>query len=121
MWRSRHPLDATGAAEMTITESQLKQDLREARALFKGPKNWTRGALARDYYGAPLQPYNYRARQWCLAGALQKVGERDRILACYDVVYKVLPPLTISKWNDDPARTFADVTELLDRAIESAP
>jgi len=87
------------------------------RELLSDESKWTKGVVARDKLGIALGPRNEKAVCWCLLGAAVR---------CYDyspqyseVIWKIrkalglVKPLT-SEWNDDPARTFAEVKALVE-------
>lgn len=41
-----------------------------ARNKIKRPENWTRGTIARDEYGHPVNAWSRKARSWCANGAI---------------------------------------------------
>lgn len=106
---------------MTEPESQLKQDLRAVRALFSGPDKWTQDALARDYNGRRCSEGSPDAVMWCLIGAaahlINAPGRQD---ACISEIEKYQSTASIVMWQDSPLRTFGDVTQIIDNAIDGA-
>lgn len=87
------------------------------KELYTDESKWTHGANARDTNGAPVLTHSQRACKWCLLGAImycyEDTGEYDKIT---DFVYTALPEyeFNITGWNDDSARTFAEVKELVE-------
>jgi hypothetical protein len=86
----------------------------KVRELLSDESKWTKGSVARDFEGHfLLNPLDGRACSWCLVGAL---------CYCYSVFdngpsIKVIDRLgvrSLSKWNDAPERTFAEVKALVE-------
>ena len=49
--------------------------LRAAKAKIEDPAHWCRGGYAMTAYGAFVGPKDYRACQWCGAGAVRAVTD----------------------------------------------
>jgi hypothetical protein len=96
----------------------LRADLLAVRALLSGPEKWTKVASARNSLGATVTPDDEDAVCWCLNGAIFKTARNYTL--CHYEIRKYLPG-SIVNWNDAKARTFEDVTRLLDKAIAGAP
>jgi hypothetical protein len=83
--------------------------------LLSSKDRWTKGVWARDDSGHEINFESPDATCWCLTGALAKctggtpTGYHD-VLPCIQCILNVL---SVSSWNDDPQRTFADVKRLL--------
>lgn len=95
----------------------LAEQLRAARDLIADPTRWTQGSFARDADGDPCGSRHPAACQWCLEGALVKVGAR---FAAETYLYRALP-----KGEDDAAhyndnRQHRTIIRLLDKAIALA-
>lgn len=96
--------------------------LHGMRELLADESRWTRRALSRDAAGQPEPVCGEKAACWCVWGAAIRVCRGDVIKAC-----RVLAPLqkaagciALDDWNDDPATTFVEITDALDRAIALA-
>lgn len=87
----------------------------KAYELLAKPESWTQGAFARDAEGRATQDLMQSAC-WCVAGAIKRCYESrvDRQKALDrledETGWYAIPP-----WNDDPARTHAEVVDLLRR------
>jgi hypothetical protein len=125
--------------------SQLNRDLRALDALFSDETRWTKNAFSRDGEGFVVLSTARYAACWCLHGACTRVasdaltveGTIDQSIAKSNAVItrrtpmisalaRVLnpsasPSFTISRWNDEPGRTFAHVKATIARAIEANP
>lgn len=85
-------------------------------------EGWCQGAYARSRTGATVAVGDPAACQWCLQGALARAGtiqrRRQDISEARVLVNEAVGRAT--DWNDDPARTQAEVAALLDRLAEEA-
>ncbi len=84
--------------------------------LLINPKRWTKGPFARDADGKTCDPRSDQAVSWCLVGALLRCyPSSEDPVAFYRAVDKVIAKLPKGRfpaeWNDDPARTHAEVLE----------
>jgi hypothetical protein len=84
----------------------------KVRELLSDESKWTRRRFAATTQGTPCLPRDRRAAQWCLYGAIER---------CYgvhgaEVTCRLIQHLqaSLADWNDDPARTFADVKRLVE-------
>lgn len=93
-----------------------------ARDLIARPGGWTQGYIARLGDDRPCTyEYSYAAK-FCLAGAVAKVALHIRPLTQFTALFHWLDEFaggSLTRWNDAPERTQADVVALLDRAIEA--
>ena len=94
---------------------------------------WCQGAHARDEAGVEVPSWSEEARSWSLLGALlaswHRQDERDGedVVAhladahalghATEVLGNVVGTAELSGWNDDPARTHAEVVDALERAL----
>lgn len=99
----------------------IKQTLEIALTIVENPKQWTRGAYARQKNGDPINPIGNKACCWCALGALIKAdGDQDNYLkALYalndaSMQYRGISP---NKLND--LGSHAEVIEMFKRAIRS--
>ena len=100
--------------------------LKGARELLSDPERWTRGAFARDRKGGPVTPFNPRACQWCVTGAINATSSigcacanRGAALALWKtLVERGDHTRLVAQFNDDPCTAHADVLALLDATIE---
>lgn len=96
------------------------------RELFSSPEKWTKGCYARTSGHAQIPPFDpdfQNAACYCLIGAVKR---------CYspfqetEIIEKIVKELSIcptpheeyrgiGDWNDDPARTFEEVKDLVDK------
>jgi hypothetical protein len=88
---------------------------RRVRALLEAPERWTQMALARTAEGELCEPTDSVAVCWCLLGAFDHV-ERGDDVGFIRFLEKELGG-SVTRWNDAPGRTHADVLALLDRVI----
>ena len=103
--------------------------------LIGSPQSWTQGARGAAADGRVVSPHGPMAVSWCLMGAMQTVREMARgsekwsngadSLACSELVASIpkeqLPEkgdgwLALTKWNDAPDRTHADVIRAIRKA-----
>ena len=103
--------------------------LKKARVLVA--RGWSQGADARDSDGSPVDPWDERAVEWSVLGAIVAVLEREakesgevllaELAAALYAVADVIEADSLSDWNDDPRRTHAEVVTVLvaaERAFE---
>jgi hypothetical protein len=107
-----------------------------AQALLTGAallvdQGWSQHADARDANGSPIEPWNADARSWSLLGALvtgleqvaasegEPVAVQQLAQACM-LLASTLDVDSLERWNDDAARTKADVSAALAHAVHSA-
>lgn len=86
-------------------------------------RGWTQDVGARNALGAECDPCDARAASWCTAGAVYAAGGGVTSLVFLARELMGLGMMeverdSLSNWNDDPARTKAEVLALFDRAIE---
>jgi glycine/D-amino acid oxidase-like deaminating enzyme len=107
--------------------------LSEARGLLL--RGWCRAAQARDRTGGVVPAWSENARSWSMLGALLaswhrqhgETMELDFVAHGFDAralgdatqaIGEVTGNASIERWNDDPARTLAEVIATIDRAEE---
>ena len=98
--------------------------LRAARQLVG--RSWCRGADARDGEGRAVNPWDEDAESWSLLGgivaALEHEAARGKEMPLEDLaaalaaLAELIHTDSLVAWNDDPARTQADVVAVLERA-----
>lgn len=98
------------------------ETLRAMDALFSSPKKWRQGYYAYDAIGRMVEPRDNHACGWCLMGAAFRVlGARktaDHVATQTNrALHKAGAIPSVPVWQDAPERTFADVKDLLARAI----
>ena len=107
-----------------MTQDTIKQRLSAARALIDQPEKWTQGAFQRNARGLAVEP-RCGAVAYCAYGAIretcaesQQFEIMSRLVNCINrhggCCYELAP------WNDAPERTYAEVMQAFDRAIEDA-
>jgi hypothetical protein len=106
---------------MSVTDN-----LRAARALIEDPKHWTQDDLALNAAGEPAISYE-EAVCFCSMGATgcaaYRHGYANGGFDADEFLNKVAQMAgfgTISRFNDAPARTHAEVLAAFDKAIELA-
>lgn len=88
--------------------------LRGVRELLAVPERWTKKAFARTATGTICNDTQDVAVAWCIRGAAYRLGlGHDEF--CSSMLYS---PNDLSRWNDAPERTHAEVLARLDAAIE---
>ena len=111
--------------------TQLVADLKAARALIAAPGGWTQGAFARvSPNGRIIGLKTANAACFCALGALccVKGWDKPRMGGEINALIEALPRVrkgspddgAVGRYNDDPARTQAEVVALYDRAIATA-
>src|SRR5207249_2880523 len=101
-----------GAGRMNATV----QTLRAGRAVIADEAHWTKGSLAVDAEGFAVNFRDPKACQWCVTGAMCKVGGPAWLDAC-TALRDLVSQATLPTWNDLTTTTHADVLALFDRAI----
>ena len=110
--RGRDP-DDTAAAALIV-------DARE-RVL----AGWCRGADARDAAGRPVNAWDPAARSWSLLGAIVAAADLPPaptratlvpLRKALGALAAVIDELSLTAWNDDPARDQRTVVATLDAA-----
>lgn len=86
------------------------------KALLADPVHWAKGVLARDTRGYVAAPSGRYACQWSLLGAAIKEGEQ--VNEYNDAIRRIErhPSVrggSIGNYNDIPARTHAEILQLL--------
>jgi hypothetical protein len=92
--------------------------------LLDAPEKWTKKTAARGASGSPLPPDSDQACCWCILGALQKCypkGPADvEVEVLLKAIEKIFPRTgtlgLITRFNDHPDTTFADVRAVLEEA-----
>lgn len=97
--------------------------LTHARKLIADEKSWTKGTLARDAFGQEISADDPKACKFCAVGAIERATcDLDAVGQLYAVrVLRDTLGLTtnIPEWNDDDARTHAEVLAGFDAAIQN--
>lgn len=93
--------------------------LVKARELIADPAHWTKGEFGRDAHGNGIVPWLEGRKPvcYCSLGAILTVGDSG------DEAARVLEKHmrdSITRFNDDPKTTHADVLAAFDRAIADA-
>lgn len=82
--------------------------------LLSDESRWTGGALARTRAGEAVRAENPEAVSWCLSGALAKCyPDLKEWGMALGTLAQALGVCCVSAWNDDPARTFEEVRDLV--------
>jgi len=90
------------------------------RDVLTGPKRWTRGAYARNWYGMPVGPESHNAECWCISGAARRVCDEmtDRDVLFVDV--ERIAGVPAPEFNDARETTFDDVRRVLETIARAA-
>lgn len=89
--------------------------LRRVRRKILKPENWAQGWWGRMANGEPCDPDSSKAVAWCLFSACQTV---DKNIYNTDRVSRALGlEGGLTRFNDAPETTHADVIRVLNRAI----
>ena len=122
--------------ENPAARRQTRADLEAALDLFSEPNRWTQGMAARKADGSfTAMVRGAEAASFCLIAGIERVTYGQRFLpddykACYarcrracDFLESIVREETgkacvaLTRWNDLPERTHADVVELLRNGI----
>jgi hypothetical protein len=89
-------------------------------------QGWTQGADARDRDGRPVHPWSSKARSWSTLGAIVCGDETHQgrvaigsLAEAVVLVAAVVDASSLNDWNDESARTQADVLAAFDATIAS--
>jgi hypothetical protein len=91
--------------------------LERARDLLADEHHWCKRAFARTWFGPPVRVRSGMARRYCALGAVMRAGYELRLRiedAC--VALEVQTGRDLQHWNDEPARTHAEVIAVFDSA-----
>lgn len=84
--------------------------------LLSQPGAWCQGTSALDANGEEVDPLEEVACRWCAIGAMRRCGRIDMVFDDREALRAVIGRSSIVGWNDDPARTQAEVVDALRRA-----
>jgi len=102
--------------------------LHLAREIIADEKNWCKEYFAVDSKGEEIWGNDPKACSWCIGGALSRafregrdcLEKRRAVSMALDAVYDQLQQdELLTKWNDAPERTHAEVLKLLGVALTS--
>lgn len=82
--------------------------------LLTDASKWAKGEMALSEHGISRDSLDDDAARWCLAGAIARCYRHPRRDEVIDLVEQELR-VSITHWNDTPARTFNDVRDLVTR------
>ena len=94
--------------------------LKKADELLSDETKWTIGAMGRTKDKVPVSVRSKNVVSFCLLGSIYKVySNTDNIAAstAITIFNMANQTISISKWNDEPERTFPEVKEALKKAI----
>ncbi len=94
-----------------------------ARERVATPDRWTRGYWAHDAAGGSCGPADAQATCWCSIGAMIAAVAPAGAETMLDArsLFKAANGINhVPRWNDDPARTHAEVLAAFDLAVELA-
>ena len=92
--------------------------LGRARDLIAVEHSWCQLAFARTWFGIPVRLRSGIARRYCALGAIMRAGYELRVRiedACAALEWQT--GSDVQRWNDEPARTHAEVIAALDAAL----
>lgn len=98
----------------------VKEVLVGMRQLLDKPENWTQRAFARDHREVGVSAWSLFACKFCLMGASFKVANSLPRAHATTLYLANLVEDAIADWQDNPARTHAEILQLLDKAIANA-
>lgn len=81
--------------------------------LLTDPSKWCQRVRAEGVNGDCYHPRAAGAVRWCLLGAVERVYEYVDSDLVLGKLRSELPSISI--WNDDPKRTFAEVRALIEK------
>ena len=102
--------------------------MKTLQELFSDPKRWTQGRLAQDSSGEKVTTCDNKAVCFCLVGGAKRVYKHEAPSVCQKLAvaivgfpfensrYESVCLDKITQWNDDPARTIADIQRLVKEA-----
>ncbi len=91
--------------------------LARARVLLADEQRWCQRAFARSWL-KPVPPQSAFAGRFCAIGAIMRAGRELGLPtkdACIALEWQTARP--VEDWNDDPARTHAEVIATFDAAV----
>jgi hypothetical protein len=98
--------------------------LRAALELLADPSNWTQRAYARDNLGRNCATWSPNACQWCMEGALYKVGGNSpEAVQALRVLYLSLPASEQRhpyRYNDAKGRKHSEIIAVMRQALALA-
>lgn len=80
------------------------------------PERWTQNTDARNRTGWPVSADAPTAYYWCLQGAVYSLRMRQDVRRLIFNLLEAEAELELTRWNDDPGRTHAEVLALIDAA-----
>jgi len=94
--------------------------LTNARAFIAN--GWCQGHSAYDADGCPINATSPRAVCFCIYGAFDATGIilEDSVIELFKETNGLPQNKPLSRWNDEPGRTQAEVLEAFDHAIAKA-
>jgi len=101
-----------------------KDLLEKARELISDPARWTKGAVARDLNGEPIEEFSSDAVCFCSIGVVSSVAN---CLGLFNSTTHLLDRCAgkrgypnILSFNDAPTTTHEDIVSLFQEAINDA-
>lgn len=96
-----------------MSNAELIAALHKLDALFSDESKWTQFEAYRDKHGKPCRRMA-DAVSFCLVGGVFNTAAEKYDSVCSELHQTALPvDNKLSKWNDQPERTFADVKKLI--------
>ena len=92
--------------------------LAMARALLADEQRWCRGSFARGWLDIPVPVRSVFVSRFCMLGAVMRAARKlglPTVEAANALEWQTRRP--VQYWNDDPARTHAEVIAAFDGAI----
>lgn len=99
--------------------------VKKVRDILKYKKNWCQNNMAENMHGAEVEPNDFYACRWCLAGALELITPRfstdlDTENKVYDIIVKGIMNKSayrsIVSFNDNS--THEEVVDMLNSVVE---
>lgn len=101
------------------TYEEITQGLVCVRELLSDPEHWTKGSYARNAKGLSVYSDSHDAQSFCLIGAASRCSTDHGVTGAVILrMQRACPIPILSRFNDDPRTTHADVLAVIDRAIE---
>ena len=112
------PIPAWHASRRPECVADTLAVLAMARALLADEQRWCRGSFARGWLDIPVPVRSVFVSRFCMLGAVMRAGRKLGLPtedAANALEWQTRRP--VQYWNDDPARTHAEVIAAFDGAI----
>ena len=100
--------------------NNITQELIAEKELLSDPSRWTKGHLARDASGVPIDYFSKSAVCWCQTGASYSLNSISETRWLKNTVAKTYGVSTAMDFNDRPNTTHEMLMKFYDECIEES-